>query len=116
MSHFAKVLNKKVVSVIRAEQDYIDTFIDETPGEWIQTSYNTYGSQHNLGGTPLRGNFAGIGHTYNKVNDVFYAPQTYPSWTLNETTWTWEAPTSYPDDDKIYTWNESTTAWVDIDA
>jgi hypothetical protein len=115
MSHFAKVLNKKVVSVIRAEQDYIDTFIDETPGEWIQTSYNTYGSQHNLGGTPLRGNFAGIGHTYNKVNDVFYAPQTYPSWTLNETTWTWEAPTSYPDDDKIYTWNESTTAWVDID-
>jgi hypothetical protein len=116
MSHFAKVLNKKVVSVIRAEQDYIDTFIDETPGEWIQTSYNTYGSQHNLGGTPLRGNFAGIGHTYNKVNDVFYAPQTYPSWTLNETTWTWEAPTSYPDDDKIYTWNESTTAWLDIDA
>ena len=115
MSHFAKVLNNKVVSVIRAEQDYIDTFIDETPGEWIQTSYNTYGSQHNLGGTPLRGNFAGIGHTYDKTNDVFYGPQTYPSWTLNETTWTWEAPTSYPDDDKIYTWNESTTAWVDID-
>ena len=110
MSHFAKVLNKKVVSVIRAEQDYIDTFVDETPGEWIQTSYNTYGNQHPEG-TPLRGNFAGIGHTYDKTNDVFYESQPYPSWILNETTWTWEAPIDYPDDGLMYHWNEENLKW-----
>ena len=112
MSHFAKVLNNKVVSVIRAEQDYIDTFVDETPGEWIQTSYNTYGNQHPEG-TPLRGNFAGIGHTYDKTNDVFYESQPYPSWTLNKATWTWEAPEPYPNDNLMHHWNEETLSWTE---
>ena len=65
MSHFAKVLNKKVVSVIRAEQDYIDTFVDETPGEWIQTSYNTYGSHQPGSGTAGQGNAGGQGFSDN---------------------------------------------------
>ena len=108
MSHFAKINNEIVEKVIVAEQNFIDT----QEGTWVQTSYNTHGNQHVLGGTPLRGNFAGIGHTYDLTNDVFYQQQPYPSWTLNETTWTWEAPTSYPDDENQYDWNEATTAWV----
>ena len=59
MAHFAKVLDGKVIQVIVAEQEFIDTFVDETPGKWIQTSYNTKGGQHLLGGTPLRKNYAG---------------------------------------------------------
>ena len=89
MSHFAKVCDGKVVQVIVAEQDFFNTFVDTSPGEWIQTSYNTYGGQHPEG-RPLRGNYAGIGFTYDRENDVFYAPQPVPSWTLNTTTWLWE--------------------------
>jgi hypothetical protein len=111
MSHFAKVLNSKVTQVIIAEPEFFETFSDTSPGEWIQTSYNTRGNQHLLGGTPLRGNYAGIGFTYDRTNDVFYAPQPFPSWVLNQTTWLWEAPVACPTDDKVYTWNESTTSW-----
>ena len=111
MSHFAKVNNGIVEQVIVAEPEFFETFVDTSPGEWIQTSYNTYGNQHKLGDTPLRGNFAGVGHTYDLINDVFYTPKPYPSWTLNETTWLWNAPVSYPTDGKVYTWNESTTSW-----
>jgi hypothetical protein len=89
MSHFAKVVNGKVVQVIVAEQEFFNTFIDTSPGQWIQTSYNTYGNQHTQGGTPLRGNFAGIGFTYDYENDVFYAPKPYDTATLNTDTWTW---------------------------
>ena len=113
MSHFAKVLDGKVVQVIVAEADFFDTFIDTSPGTWIQTSYNTYGNQHKLGGTPLRGNYAGIGYTYNQQNDVFYAPKPYESWKLNQSTWLWEAPIPYPDDGKAYKWNEDTKAWAE---
>jgi len=81
MSHFAKVVDGKVIEVIVAEQD----FIDNLDGTWIQTSYNTHGNQHPEG-RPLRGNYAGIGFTYDDTNDVFYAPQPYPSWSLNNTT------------------------------
>lgn len=111
MAHFAKVDRDKVIKVIVAESEFFDTFIDTEPGEWIQTSYNTKGNQHLNGGTPLRGNFAGIGYTYDREHDVFYAPQPYPSWTLNQTTWLWEAPTARPQDDKMYGWNESTQSW-----
>jgi hypothetical protein len=110
MSHFAKVLNGKVLQVIVAEKEFFNTFVDSSPGTWLQTSYNTHGNQHPES-KPLRGNYAGIGYTYDATNDVFYAPQPYPSWTLNNTTWLWEAPTPYPTDDKMYTWNESTTSW-----
>jgi hypothetical protein len=115
MAHFAKVDQGRVVQVIVAEPEFFNTFIDTTPGDWIQTSYNTKNGVHIHGGTPLRGNFAGIGMIYDKTNDVFYLPHPYPSWTLNHTTWSWEAPSSYPDDDKKYNWNESTTSWVEVE-
>jgi hypothetical protein len=112
MSHYAKVNNGKVEQVIVAEADFFKTFIDTTPGTWIQTSYNTRNNIHTLGGTPLRGNFAGIGFIYDSTNDVFYAPQPFNSWILNKTTWTWEAPIAYPTDGKLYSWDESTKNWI----
>jgi hypothetical protein len=113
MSHFAKVVNGKVTEVIVAEKEFFDTFVDSSPGEWIQTSYNTIGNQHPEG-RPLRGNYAGIGYTYDKENDVFYSPQPYPAWTLNETTWLWEAPTPMPNDGKVYIWDIDTTSWKEV--
>jgi hypothetical protein len=113
MSHFAKVLNGKVVQVIVAEQEFFNTFVDTSPGQWIQTSYNTYGNQHKLGGTPLRGNYAGVGYVYDATNDKFYEPQSYASWTLNQSTWLWEAPIAYPSDGKLYSWDEPTTSWIE---
>ena len=98
MSHFAKVTDGKVTQVIVAEKEFFDTYVDSTPGEWIQTSYNTRGGVHYGqdgnpdGGVALRGNYAGIGYTYDRANDVFYAPQPGPEWVLNKTTWTWENP------------------------
>jgi hypothetical protein len=115
MAHYAKINNGIVEQVIVAEPEFFNTFVDTSPGTWLQTSYNTFGNQHTQGGTPLRGNYAGIGYTYDQSNDVFYEPQPYPSWTLNQTTWLWEAPTPYPNDDKNYRWNESTTSWVEIE-
>jgi len=112
MSHFAKVLDGKVIQVIVAEQEFFDIFVDSSPGTWIQTSYNTHGNQHPED-RPLRGNYAGIGYTYDSTNDAFYAPQPYPSWTLNNTTWLWESPIPYPTDGKAYTWDETITNWVE---
>ena len=113
MSHFAKVVDGKVTQVIVAEPDFFTTFVDSSPGAWIQTSYNTYGNKHTQGGTPLRGNYAGIGYTYDAVNDVFYAQQPYPSWLLSAD-YLWEAPIAYPTDEKLYTWNEATLNWVEV--
>ena len=92
MGHFAKVVDGKVTQVIVAEPDFFKTFVDSSPGEWIQTSYNTIGNQHTQGGTPLRGNYAGVGYTYDKENDVFYAPKPSEEATLNTDTWLWEVP------------------------
>lgn len=114
MSHFAKVVNNIVTKVIVAEKEFFDTFIDDSAGEWVQTSYNTFGNQHTLGGTPLRGNYAGLGYTYDEVNDVFYAPQPYPSWSLNTNTWLWESPIPYPSDGGLYNWDEATASWVQV--
>jgi hypothetical protein len=113
MSHYAKVNNGIVEQVIVAEADFFNTFIDTSPGAWIQTSYNTHGNQHPEG-RPLRGNYAGIGFTYDATNDVFYAPKPYPSWILNESTWLWEAPVAMPDDGKQYKWDEATTSWAEV--
>ena len=115
MAHFAKVCNGKVIRVIVAEQEFFETFKDDQPGEWIQTSYNTHSNVHTNGGTSLRGNFARIGDTYDREHDVFYATKPYPSWTLNHSTWTWNAPTSKPNDDKQYEWNESTQSWDEVE-
>lgn len=113
MAHFAKVENGIVTKVIVAEPDFFDTFIDSTPGEWIQTSYNTRMGIHILDGTPLRKNYAGIGYTYDASRDAFIPPKEFPSWVLNETTCQWEPPVSYPDDyDTVpYSWNEETQTW-----
>jgi hypothetical protein len=91
MSHFAKVLNGIVTQVIVAEPEFFDTFVDTSPGEWVQTSYNTYGGQHPEG-RPLRKNFAGIGFTYDRERDAFIPPKEDPSWVLNEETCLWELP------------------------
>lgn len=93
MSHFAKVVNGIVTQVIVAEPEFFETFIDSSPGEWIQTSYNTFGGQHKLGGTPLRKNYAGIGFTYDKERDAFIPPKEDDSLVLNEETCLWEMPT-----------------------
>ena len=122
MGHFAKVVDGKVSQVIVAEPDFFDTFVDSSPGQWIQTSYNTRGNVHYTpnstepdGEPALRGNYAGIGYTYDAVNDVFYAPKPFESWTLSEATWLWESPVAYPDDGKIYTWDEETISWKEFE-
>ena len=114
MGHFAKIVDGKVTQVIVAEPEFFETFVDTSAGAWLQTSYNTHGNQHPEG-RPLRGNYAGVGYTYDSINDVFYPPQPYSSWTLNQSTWSWNAPTSKPNNDKQYEWNESTTSWVAVE-
>ena len=114
MAHYAKVENGIVTRVIVAEVGFFDTFVDTSPGEWVQTSYNTQGGVHSEGNTPLRKNYAGIGYTYDATRDAFIAPKPFASWTLNETTCQHEAPVTYPDDGKKYTWDEDTTNWVEI--
>lgn len=113
MSHFAQIENNVVVRVIRIDQETLDTGAWGDPSTWVQTSYNTYGNKHPEN-RPLRGNFAGIGHTYDPVNDVFYSPSPFPSWVLNNS-WLWEAPIPIPTDGKMYGWDESFVAWVEVD-
>ena len=111
MGHFAKVVNGKVTQVIVAELEFFDTFVDSSPGTWLATSYNTVGNKHTKGGTPLRGNYAGVGYTYDAEKDVFYAPQPFPSWMLSAN-YLWESPVAMPDDGSFYSWDEETTSWV----
>jgi len=120
MGHYAKVVNGKVEQVIVAEADFFTTFVDSSPGQWLQTSYNTRGNSHYGqdgkpdGGVALRGNYAGVGDIYDNINDVFYKEQPYPSWILNKSTWLWEAPIAKPTDGKIYNWEESTKSWAEV--
>tara|TARA_R110002050_G_C8859381_1_gene507283 strand:+ start:101 stop:433 length:333 start_codon:yes stop_codon:yes gene_type:complete len=109
MSHFAKVVDNIVTQVIVAEQDWVDAL----DGQWVQTSYNTYGGVHSDGKTPLRKNYAGIGYKYDSTRDAFYSPQPFPSWTLHEDSCIWEAPTPMPENGRYY-WDEDTTSWVEI--
>jgi len=122
MSHFAKVLDGKVVQVIVAEPEFFETFVDSTPGTWIQTSYNTRGGVHYdpATGQPsadqskaLRKNFAGIGFLYNTTLDAFIPPKPFDSWMLNEQMGIWEAPIPYPQDGKMYDWDEKTLSWIE---
>ena len=125
MSHYAKVLNGIVKQVIVAEADFFKTFVDNSPGEWIQTSYNTRGGIHYGsdgkpdGGIALRANYAGVGSFYDSINDVFYAPKPIDmngiicnSWTVSAPTWLWNAPIPYPTDGKQYKWNETIKTWI----
>lgn len=117
MAHFAKVQDGVVTQVIVAEPEFFDTFVDSTPGEWLQTSYNTRGGVHYGqdgepdGGVALRKNYAGIGFTYDNTRDAFIPPQPYASWTLNEDSCLWECPVAYPTDGQMYEWNEDAQSW-----
>lgn len=120
MGHYAKVVNGEVTQVIVAEADFFNSFVDTSPGEWIQTSYNTRGGVHYQANTnepsedqtkALRKNYAGLGFTYDRTRDAFIPPKPYASWVLNDDSCLWEAPTPMPTDGAIYQWNESTTSW-----
>ncbi|WMM95605.1 hypothetical protein CRP143_gp40 [Roseobacter phage CRP-143] len=117
MAHFAKVQDGVVTQVIVAEPEFFDTFVDTTPGEWLQTSYNTRGGVHYGqdgepdGGVALRKNYAGIGFTYDNTRDAFIPPKPYASWTLNEDSCLWECPVAYPTDGQMYEWNEDAQSW-----
>lgn len=129
MSHYAQIEATQdpnlftVVQNIVAESDFIATGALGDPAFWVQNSYNTRGGVHYdpATGNPsedqskaLRGNFAGIGYIYDKANDIFYAPQPFPSWTLDIQTASWVAPTPYPTDGKVYSWNEETQSWDEV--
>lgn len=115
MAHFAQIDdNNLVTQVLVIEQDVIDTGLFGEPSSFIQTSYNTHGGVHILGGTPLRKNYAGIGYTYDSVRDAFISPKPYNSWVLNEDTCLWNAPVARPTDDKPYSWDEDTLSWVEV--
>ena len=137
MAHFAKIgMNGKVIGVLtcgNGDMLNADGVEDESVGQqylerhnnwpaqmWIQTSYNTSAGTHKLGGTPLRGNYAGIGYIWDEDNNIFYPKSPYPSWILNTTTATWhspigDAPDDLTDEEKAarthYAWNEGTGAW-----
>ena len=113
MSHFAKVVDGKVTQVIVAELEFFQTFVDSSPGEWSQTSYNTHGGVHANGGTPLRKNYAGVGFTYDRTRDAFIPPQPFASWVLNEQSCLWNAPVAMPTDGKAYAWDETTKTWIE---
>jgi hypothetical protein len=93
-----------------------DSYSQVTGQRCLRTSYNTYGNQHSNGGTPFRGNYAGIGFTYNQVLDVFIPPLPFPSWKLNYDTILWEAPIPMPpaEDGYIWTWFEPNQEWIKI--
>ena len=126
MASFAKIgLNGKVIEVqsvvnevlhdadgVEQEVNGID-FLTKLTGWsiWKQTSYNTHGGVHQLGGTPFRKNHAAVGYTYDENRDAFIPPKLYPSWTLNEETCRWEAPVAKPDDGQRYKWNETNQSW-----
>ena len=119
MAHYAKVLNGEVINTIVAESNFFETFVDDSPGEWIRTSYNMYGGvyfdstnnpasdQSVINGDPARErkNYATAGYLYDGI--AFYSPQPYPSWTLNKSTYLWEPPLTKPNDGKVYSWDES---------
>jgi hypothetical protein len=126
MAHFAQLdENNKVLQVIVvSNEELLDNGVESEAkgiefcqslfgGTWIKTSYNTLGGVHTQGGTPLRKNYAGIGFTYDSVRDAFISPSPFPSWVLNEGCF-WEAPVPMPIDDKRYTWDEETLAWVEV--
>ena len=114
MAHFARVQNGIVVNVIVIEKEVLDLGHWGDPAEWFQTSYNTSGGKHLLGGVPLRKNYAGLNYSYDSVRDAFVPPKPFASWVLDEETCLWNAPTPMPTDGKIYNWDEPTTSWIEF--
>ena len=118
MSHFAKLDENNIVTFVtrgRAEDDGLEEELSARTGDiYKQTSYNTRGGTHLLGGTPFRKNYAGIGYIYDPDRDAFIPPKPFPSWILNEETCLWDAPVPQPDGDN-WTWNETDQEWVPVD-
>ena len=118
MAHFAQLDKNNIgVQVIVGIDEPFDgeAIYAETTGQvWKKTSYNTLGGLHQLGGTPFRKNYAGIGYTYDVQRDAFIPPQPYASWLLDEQTCQWNAPTTYPNDGSMYSWDESTLTWTQL--
>ena len=112
MAHFAHIKDGIVDQVIVIEADVLATGLWGNPSEWVQTSYNTQGGQHMLGGTPLRKNFAGIGYTYDAQRDAFIPPKPFNSWVLDEDTCLWNAPVAMPTEGGPFMWDEATTSWI----
>ena len=124
MAHFCKLVGNIVERVEVVHNDIATTeqagidFLNNLYGTndvWKQTSFNTFGGVHKLGGTPFRKNYAGIGYTYDENKDAFIPPKNYNSWILNEDTCLWEAPIEFPDDGKNYHWNETNQTWDEIE-
>lgn len=124
MSHFAKVVDGKVVEILVAEADYFENFLDTSPGEWIQTSYNTRGGIHYQPNSnipsedqskALRKNHAGIGYSYDRELDAFIPPKPFNKWILNKETCYWEPPVPMPDDGMRYRWSDDLDSWVLIE-
>jgi len=127
MAHYAKVVDGIVTNVIVAEAEFFDSFTDTSPGDWIQTSYNTHGGKHwNKNVMPnvlsedqskaLRKNFASVGFSYDKVRDAFIPPKPYPSWVLVEERCQWIPPIPEPEDSKdgvLYKWDEENQQFID---
>ena len=121
MAHYAFINDNNTVTQVivgRDEDDLPEGITDwedyygERMGQTcLRTSYNTVANQHTAGGTPFRGNYAGIGFSYNEEEDVFVPPQPYPSWILSPETVSWEAPVAYPEDGEDYVWNENKKEW-----
>jgi hypothetical protein len=121
MAHFAKIDENNIVTqVLVIDQETINTGHFGDPNRFVQTSYNTRGGVHYGqdghpdSGTPFRKNYAGIGYIYDSVRDAFYAPQPFPSWTLDEDTCFWMPPVTPPSDGKLYRWNEETLNWIEM--
>ena len=119
MAHFAHIDSSGTVThVVVADADFIASGALGDPQFWVQTSYNTRGGVHYGadgapdGGTPLRKNYAGAGFTYDVARDAFIPPRTYPSWTLDEGSCLWVPPIPYPEDGRMYQWNEPSRTWV----
>ena len=113
MSHFAKLDENNIVIFVTVGRDEDDEneLTARTGDVYKRTSYNTYGGQHQLGGTPFRKNYAGLGYIYDAQRDAFIPPKPYNSWTLNEDTCLWQPPVERPVDDNMYDWDEDSLSW-----
>jgi hypothetical protein len=118
MAHYAfldenNIVTEVIVGVDEGDIDYEQLYGDFRGQVCKRTSYNTRGNVHNNGGTPYRGNYAGIGYTYRADIDAFVPPQPYASWTLDSNV-VWQPPVAMPTDGKMYSWDEATTSWIEI--
>jgi len=124
MAHYALLDSDGIVTQVftgRDENDLADgvddweAYYGNVHGQTcLRTSYNTVGNQHAFGGTPFRGNYAGVGYRYDETLDAFIPPQPFPSWMLDQSTFQWSSPVTYPDDGATYEWDEEAGSWAEV--